>query len=73
DDDVWGSEGDETEYDREMADRNWNRLQDEHGVVGYKEGISEAKEKGLQLGFDKGYAEGAEIGLALGRLQGFVR
>ncbi|KAI9015073.1 hypothetical protein BC832DRAFT_189781 [Gaertneriomyces semiglobifer] len=74
-DDVWADDVSLTDasYDREVAQRNWNKLQDEHGVVGYKEGISEGKQVSLQQGFDQGYVEGAEIAHQLGRMRGVLR
>ncbi|KAJ3184042.1 Protein YAE1 [Gaertneriomyces sp. JEL0708] len=73
-DDVWADDVSLTDasYDREVAERNWNKLQDEHGVVGYKEGISEGKRVSLQQGFDQGYVEGAEIAHQLGRMRGVL-
>ncbi|KAI8816456.1 uncharacterized protein EV422DRAFT_283157 [Fimicolochytrium jonesii] len=76
-DDVWATSDDDeayapdtAAYDRSIADRDWNRLQDHHGVAGYREGIAEGKEASLQPGFDAGYSEAARIGLLIGRLRG---
>ncbi|KAJ3136106.1 hypothetical protein HDU90_003509 [Geranomyces variabilis] len=73
-DDDWGDDSGLTDaqYDKLVAERNWNRLQDEHGVAGYKDGITEGKKANLQDGFDAGYTNGAEAGLALGRLRGWL-
>eukprot|EP00842_Homolaphlyctis_polyrhiza_P003764 jgi/Hompol1/4389/HPOL_003625-RA len=68
--DDWA--GDDASYDRAIAERNWNRLQDTHGVVGYKEGLIEGKEAHIQAGFDSGYRRGWHIGRRIGRLQGIV-
>ncbi|KAJ3252435.1 hypothetical protein HK103_001554 [Boothiomyces macroporosus] len=65
--DIW--EDEDSDYERKMADREWNRLQDQHGVIGYTEGVEEAKEQHLQVGFDDGYSIGASIGLQVGRMQ----
>ncbi|KAJ3156734.1 hypothetical protein HDU86_003500 [Geranomyces michiganensis] len=74
DDDDWADVSGLTDaqYDKLVAERNWNRLQDEHGVAGYKDGITEGKKASLQDGFDAGYTNGAEAGLALGRLRGLL-
>ncbi|KAI7849788.1 hypothetical protein BDC45DRAFT_448091 [Circinella umbellata] len=74
DDDIWASsDEDNTTYDREIAEREWNKLNTNHGNEGYKEGITEAKEEYMQEGFDHGYTEGLEIGKAIGKLRGIVR
>ncbi|KAJ3299987.1 hypothetical protein HK104_005480 [Borealophlyctis nickersoniae] len=72
--DPWADDSDlpDADYDKLVAERNWNRLQDVHGMAGYRDGIAEGKEKSLQTGFDQGFAEGAEIGVAIGRLRGIV-
>ncbi|KAJ1550585.1 hypothetical protein HK096_006109, partial [Nowakowskiella sp. JEL0078] len=67
--DLW-EELDDLEYDRKIAERNWNKLQDTHSVVGFKEGVSEAKELSLQKGFNQGFNEGALVGIEIGRLIG---
>ncbi|KAI9031204.1 hypothetical protein DFJ74DRAFT_702230 [Hyaloraphidium curvatum] len=59
-----------TDYDRRMAELEWNKLQRLHGVDGYREGIEEAKEQKLQDGFDDGFADGAELGMQLGIIRG---
>ncbi|KAI9209369.1 uncharacterized protein BJ171DRAFT_595118 [Polychytrium aggregatum] len=70
-DDIWGDDSqDEVAYDRRIADQNWTRLQDTHGVEGYKEGIDESKEQYLQEGFDAGYREGFRTGFEVGRMTG---
>ncbi|KAJ3176195.1 hypothetical protein HDU87_005410 [Geranomyces variabilis] len=73
-DDDWADDSGLTDaqYDKLVAERNWNRLQDEHGVAGYKDGITEGKKASLQDGFDAGYTNGVEAGLALGRLRGLL-
>jgi flagellar biosynthesis/type III secretory pathway protein FliH len=75
-DDIWNDDDDDTSdvnYDRSIAERNWKRLQETHGVLGYKEGIVEGKDESLQKGFSMGFSEGAVIGHELGRLRGIVR
>ncbi|KAJ3273154.1 hypothetical protein HDV01_004794 [Terramyces sp. JEL0728] len=64
--DIWD---DDSDYERNMAEKEWNRLQDQHGVIGYTEGVEEAKEKHLQKGFDQGYSIGSTIGLEVGKMQ----
>ncbi|KND01114.1 uncharacterized protein SPPG_04204 [Spizellomyces punctatus DAOM BR117] len=73
-DDVWNdAEGlSDSQYDKQVAERNWNRLQDQHGVVGYKEGITEGKQVSLQQGFDRGFKDAAGIGFQLGALRGLL-
>ncbi|KAJ3322015.1 hypothetical protein HDV06_003615 [Boothiomyces sp. JEL0866] len=65
--DIW--EDEDSDYERKMADKEWNRLQDQHGVIGYTEGVDEAKERYLQVGFDEGYSIGSKIGLEIGKIQ----
>ncbi|KAI8917058.1 essential protein Yae1, N terminal-domain-containing protein, partial [Powellomyces hirtus] len=75
DDDVWDDDASipDAQYDKQVAERNWNRLQDTHGVAGYKDGITEGKKASLQQGFDQGYGNGVDIGLQLGRLRGIAK
>ncbi|ORX58236.1 hypothetical protein DM01DRAFT_1405857 [Hesseltinella vesiculosa] len=70
DDDIWGSSSDDLDYERSIAEKEWNQLQENHGNVGYKVGIVEGQEQHMQKGFDRGYEEGISIGLQLGQLQG---
>ncbi|KAJ3332492.1 hypothetical protein HDU76_014047 [Blyttiomyces sp. JEL0837] len=71
--DVWGSDDiSDFDHDKAMAERNWNKMQDIHGVAGYREGLLEAKEAGLQKGFDIGYKEGILVGMRLGKALGAV-
>ncbi|KAI8059867.1 hypothetical protein BC940DRAFT_313201 [Gongronella butleri] len=70
DDNIWGSSDDDVEYERNLAEKEWNQLQEDHGNVGYKVGIIEGQEVHMQKGFDRGYVEGLDIGLQLGKLQG---
>ncbi|KAI9249461.1 hypothetical protein BDA99DRAFT_564424 [Phascolomyces articulosus] len=73
DDDIWASsDEDNTAYDRSIAEREWNKMNINHGNEGYKEGITEAKEEYMQEGFDRGYTEGLEVGKAIGKLRGIV-
>ncbi|KAI9497277.1 hypothetical protein BDB00DRAFT_757174 [Zychaea mexicana] len=73
DDDIWASsDEDVATYDREIAQREWDKLNMNHGNEGYKEGISEAKEEYMQEGFDRGYKEGLEMGKAIGKLRGIL-
>ncbi|KAG0316753.1 hypothetical protein BGZ99_006713 [Dissophora globulifera] len=70
-DDVW-DDGDNLEYDRAIAEREWDRLHDTFGNTGYREGIEEGKEGTLQQGFNQGWSEGVEYGHALGQLRGLI-
>jgi hypothetical protein len=65
---VWDEEASEGE----IFDRNWTRLQDIHGVIGYREGLVQGQAQFLQQGFDDGYKLGAGIGLELGKKQGIL-
>ncbi|KAI7861956.1 hypothetical protein BDF14DRAFT_1862107 [Spinellus fusiger] len=72
-DSVWdSSDQEEVTYERTMAEKEWNRLHQNHGNEGYKEGIIEGKEVWMQRGFDSGYEEGLAVGKALGHLRGRV-
>ncbi|KAI8815048.1 hypothetical protein BJ742DRAFT_765446 [Cladochytrium replicatum] len=73
DDDIWDDEVGDSEYDRNIAERNWKRLHDIHGVAGYKDGVTAGKESMLQQGFDEGYEVGLRAAKELGRLQGQLR
>ncbi|KAG2211966.1 hypothetical protein INT47_004653 [Mucor saturninus] len=70
--DVWADSGSEASYEKNLANVEWERLQEDHGNTGYKEGIVEGKEVNMQRGFDKGYTEGLAIGQAIGRLRGLL-
>ncbi|EPB89746.1 hypothetical protein HMPREF1544_03409 [Mucor circinelloides 1006PhL] len=73
-DDIWADSDNEEQvaYERNLAEKEWERLQEDHGNTGYKEGIVEGKEVNMQKGFDKGYAEGLVIGKAVGKLRGMM-
>ncbi|KAG9284201.1 hypothetical protein G9A89_002862 [Geosiphon pyriformis] len=72
--DIWEiSDDDETKdvfYDKKIASREWERMNEAFGNLGYKDGILEGKETTLQRGFDIGYMEGMIIGKELGRIRG---
>lgn len=59
DDDIWASDDDIDTY----AD-----LQRAHVTQGYIDGITQAKEAGLQKGFDEGFPHGATLGCRVGRI-----
>ncbi|KAI8047474.1 hypothetical protein BDF21DRAFT_352237 [Thamnidium elegans] len=69
--DIWANSSDEEQvaYERNLAEKEWERLQEDHGNTGYKEGIVEGKEVNMQRGFDKGYTEGLVIGKLIGKLR----
>ncbi|CEP14237.1 hypothetical protein [Parasitella parasitica] len=73
-DDVWADSDDEelARYQKKLAENEWERLQEDHGNTGYKEGVVEGKEVNMQRGFDRGYLEGFVIGKAIGKLRGMV-
>jgi hypothetical protein len=66
--DIWDDNGNETD----IADREWNKLQEVHGTIGYREGVVDGQDSIMQKGFDIGYKEGSEIGLELGIMQGML-
>ncbi|KAF9153113.1 hypothetical protein BG015_004053 [Linnemannia schmuckeri] len=70
-DDVWGND-DEVSYDRAIAQKEWDRLHENFGNTGYREGIEEGKEGTLQQGFNQGWSEGVQYGHELGRLRGLI-
>ncbi|KAJ3043840.1 hypothetical protein HK097_001652 [Rhizophlyctis rosea] len=74
DDDIWDDDSSmtDTQYDRDLAAREWNKLQDVHGMAGYREGMTDGKEQALQSGFDSGFSEGAIVGMEIGRLRGLL-
>ncbi|KAG1054528.1 hypothetical protein G6F43_003464 [Rhizopus delemar] len=73
DKDIWAESGEEDNvYERKLAEREWDRLQEDHGNTGYKIGIVEGKEVNMQKGFDEGYKDGLSIGKAVGKLRGVV-
>ncbi|KAG1144009.1 hypothetical protein G6F37_012168 [Rhizopus arrhizus] len=72
-DEIWAESDEEhRDYEKNLAEKEWDRLQDDHGNSGYKEGIIEGKEVNMQRGFDEGYKEGLAIGKAVGKLRGLV-
>ena len=76
-DDVFGTEPSSPTQDRENTldashPSDIIRLQTEHTTVGYREGITVAKESSLQAGFDEGFSLGACVGLKAGLLLGLL-
>ncbi|KAG1237882.1 hypothetical protein G6F35_000546 [Rhizopus arrhizus] len=64
DKDIWAESGEEDNvYERKLAEREWDRLQEDH---------VEGKEVNMQKGFDEGYEDGLSIGKAVGKLRGVV-
>ncbi|CAG8557136.1 4982_t:CDS:2, partial [Gigaspora rosea] len=45
------------DYDRLISSKNWERMNEDFGNIGYKEGILEGKDITIQEGFNKGYVE----------------
>jgi hypothetical protein len=66
--DIW----DDDAKENDIAEREWNKLQEIHGTVGYREGVVDGQDSIMQKGFDVGYKEGSEIGLELGIMQGIL-
>ncbi|KAL0091086.1 hypothetical protein J3Q64DRAFT_1844092 [Phycomyces blakesleeanus] len=70
-DSIWGSsDEDDVRYERTIAEKEWNRMHQNHGNEGYKDGIIEGKEVVMQKGFDRGYEDGLGIGRSMGYLRG---
>ncbi|ORX52507.1 hypothetical protein BCR36DRAFT_324281 [Piromyces finnis] len=71
DDDIW-DDCDDSEYDRIMSDRNYNRMSEINQNMGYIQGIDHGKistiqesfEKGFKIGFDNGSKVGEQYGEA---------
>ncbi|KAJ3144148.1 hypothetical protein HK101_002784 [Irineochytrium annulatum] len=76
-DDVWDDDADDHLHDRSVAERDWNKLQQEHGNTGYRNAVTEQKEIHVQTGFDEGFVSGARIGrragVMLGRISTLMR
>ncbi|CAJ0769697.1 10901_t:CDS:2, partial [Entrophospora sp. SA101] len=70
--DVWVSDEDDIIFEKKVSSKEWERLNENFGNVGYKEGIVEGKDMTIQEGFDKGYSEGFNVGKELGRLRGLL-
>ncbi|CAG8472321.1 29642_t:CDS:2 [Racocetra persica] len=70
--DVWVSDEETSKYDRLISSKDWERMNEDFGNIGYKEGIIEGKDITIQEGFNKGYAEGANVGKEIGRLRGLL-
>ncbi|CAG8792962.1 7797_t:CDS:2, partial [Dentiscutata erythropus] len=70
--DVWVSDEDIVDYDKLISSKDWERMNEDFGNIGYKEGILEGKDITIQEGFNKGYAEGASVGKEIGRLRGLL-
>ena len=64
--DIW----DEQASEKDISQRDWNRLQDIHGIIGYREGIIQGQDSIIQKGFDTGYLKGSTLGLSLGIIIG---
>ncbi|KAL7751949.1 hypothetical protein RI367_002473 [Sorochytrium milnesiophthora] len=76
DSDVWASDDDDSsrqqQYERQLAERAYAKLEATHSTLGYTEGVVEGKDRTMQTGFDRGYKEGAQAGWRVGRLRGQV-
>ncbi|RHZ45484.1 hypothetical protein Glove_673g29 [Diversispora epigaea] len=72
--DIWemSDEEENSNYDNIISSKEWNRMNENFGNLGYKEGIIEGKDITIQKGFDKGYIDGARIGKEIGRLRGIL-
>ncbi|GMG32211.1 unnamed protein product [Ambrosiozyma monospora] len=66
-DEFYGSAEQNHENTTEMS-LNLIALQRRHAKQGYLDGLSQAKETGLQDGFDEGYPIGGKLGVAVGQL-----
>lgn len=61
---------DDEAEDREVAQKEWHRAENDSRLTGYRLGLSAGQEETLQQGFDAGYREAAQAGFRIGRLQG---
>lgn len=58
----------------EDLDHNtWNKLVRDSEKVGYREGISDGREKNFQESFDEGYKQGFSNGFQFGRLKAITK
>ena len=58
----------ESNYEHEIAARNYNRLVAKHNTEGLKLGIEQGIAENIQLGFHAGYLEGTKLGFKQGEL-----
>ncbi|ORY00479.1 hypothetical protein K493DRAFT_298839 [Basidiobolus meristosporus CBS 931.73] len=72
DDDIWASDCSDNDFERQMADREWSRLNENFGNEGYKEGLSEGKDQTMEDHFGDGFTEGGRYGIRMGELRGWV-
>ena len=55
-----------------MADKEYRRMQERSLTSGYREGMGQASEDGLQEGFDSAYKEGFKLGMEIGKVRGRI-
>lgn len=55
-----------------IADKEYRRMQQRSLTSGYREGLGQASEDGLQDGFDSAYKEGFKLGMEIGKLRGRI-
>ncbi|CAG8504220.1 1567_t:CDS:2 [Acaulospora morrowiae] len=73
--DVWAisdDEDDNSNYEKVISSKEWERMNENFGNMGYREGIIEGKDVTIQKGFDRGYSEGVVIGKEVGRMRGIL-
>ena len=58
--------------ERDMFGLEWSKMQREFNVLGFREGMSDGEERGLQDGFNKGFKAGSAIAMEWGQLQGIT-
>ena len=61
-------------YEEELsiARRDWARMQERSLTQGYREGVSQSAELGLQAAFDTGYTRGFTSARQCGRVRGRI-
>ncbi|CAG8444662.1 11730_t:CDS:2 [Acaulospora morrowiae] len=73
--DVWAISDDEdnnSNYEKVISSKEWERMNENFGNMGYRDGIIEGKDVTIQKGFDRGYSEGVVIGKEIGRMRGIL-
>ncbi|KAK9696159.1 hypothetical protein K7432_012613 [Basidiobolus ranarum] len=70
--DIWASDHSDVEYERQIAEREWSRLNETFGNEGYKEGLSEGKDQTIESCFGDGFTEGGKYGVRMGELRGWL-
>nr|CAH0098980.1 unnamed protein product [Daphnia galeata] len=62
----------DSDHDGKVSTLTWNKIQNACHSQGYREGLTEGKERKLQEGFDQGYLSGFQQSLCLAEMKGFL-